>query len=57
MLQIHVETDNAAFEELPEIELAEILDKVKTRILHGERAGQIMDSNGNSVGSFELFLN
>lgn len=51
MFDLHVETDNAAFED-PAAETARILREVADRLENGSTEGAIADINGNRVGSF-----
>ena len=46
--------DNAAFENAPEAEAAEILRVVANRILFGATSGKCKDHNGNPVGKWEI---
>jgi hypothetical protein len=55
--QLHVNTDNAAFEDDPAPELVRILRAVADRIESGDEYQMfrtIHDSNGNDVGRFAL---
>lgn len=58
MFQMRFDTENAAFEEGGrESETARILRKVADRIERGEATGlfqNVLDSNGNPVGTFKL---
>ena len=48
-----IDTDNAAFEDNP-TELADLLQKTTNAVRMGKTEGRVVDSNGNSVGSYEL---
>ena len=54
MFKLEFATDNAAFECKGASETARILRKIAKRIEEGDFDGKVMDSNGNSIGSFEL---
>ncbi len=54
MFKLTIDTDNAAFEDDREIEIARILTHVAHRIKSGVRAEAVRDVNGNRVGSFDL---
>jgi hypothetical protein len=49
-LVIRIDTDNAAFDDMPEDAVSEILDMVSRRLLGGDKAFKIQDFNGNTVG-------
>ena len=49
---LQVQMTNAAYEEHPELELASNLGQVSAKVMAGETAGAVLDSNGNSVGAF-----
>ena len=51
MVTIKIKTDNAAFQDSPEIEIARILHKLADYVEQGQ-TGKItlIDLNGNSVG-------
>ena len=51
---IHIEMDNAAFEDDPGVELARILRETARKIEEGYWAGQCYDINGNQVGNFDI---
>ena len=58
-LEIRIEMDNAAFEDMPEVgirpsEAERLLRSVGVRISQGETSGKIQDINGNSCGHFEI---
>lgn len=53
-MKIKFSTDNAAFDEYPELETARILNKITTEILDHQKSGLIIDINGNIIGSWEL---
>ena len=58
MLRLSLETDNAAFADLPATECARILREIATRLdgLYGGRfyAGHVCDLNGNRIGKIEF---
>jgi hypothetical protein len=49
-LLIRIDTDNAAFDDMPEDAVSEILDVVSRKLLEGHKAFRIQDFNGNTVG-------
>ena len=55
MFTIKIKTDNAAFEGLDKSwEIGHILDKLAARIITtGETSGNLLDSNGNTVGEYK----
>ena len=53
-LKIRVELDNAAFDVMPEREIAGILTAVAMRIKDGDTGGKLLDYNGNTCGHFQL---
>lgn len=59
MITITIETDNAAFDESPEVEVARILrklaDRVTTSGLDGDVILPLKDLNGNSVGELVYY--
>lgn len=53
-LKIEINMDNAAFEDNPD-ELTDMLTTVGNRVTgYGEKSGNIMDSNGNTVGKYAI---
>ncbi len=52
--ELTITTDNADFEDDEGRALATILTTVVARLARGERAGRILDANGNSVGEFSF---
>lgn len=53
-ITIDIKTDNAAFEE-NDSEIYAILRKVCSEVgTHGNREGNLRDSNGNTVGKFKV---
>lgn len=54
MLTLKINTDNAAFEDNLEGELARILATAITKIEHCNTEGKLYDTNGNQVGSFKI---
>lgn len=53
-LKLHISTENDAFTESPEIELARILRHAADEIESGVTYLRLNDFNGNSVGEFRL---
>ena len=51
MIKILIETDNAAFADGPEYEIARILRRLAEDIEAGREPGVLMDVNGNLVGT------
>ena len=55
MFKLHFSTDNAAFDGNDlENECAWIFSAICLRIRHGSKSGAVRDSNGNTIGSWEL---
>lgn len=54
MFELKFATDNAAFEEAFETEITVILDRVAEKVRAGHREGTVRDTNGNTVGSFQI---
>jgi len=52
--KLNIDMDNAAFDECPEEELQDLLERVKQRLAGGVTEGKIVDINGNMVGKFEI---
>lgn len=48
------ETDNAAFDDAPEIETRSILLHVAKMVAHGNVAGVVHDTNGNKIGRWHF---
>jgi len=55
-LTLHIESDNAAFDDDPRGELARILAIVTDCIADGAESGVCYDINGNNVGDWVLWL-
>ena len=53
MIRIEVATSNDAFVESFGGEVAHILHTIAQRVARGEHAGNVQDSNGNSIGKWE----
>ena len=53
-IEIEINTDNAAFEYHREGEISRILKAVTQSIVAGKLYGSIRDSNGNTVGKFDV---
>ena len=49
-----IDTDNDAFAEDPQAEVARILRRVARTVVAGSDGGRCMDINGNAVGSWEF---
>jgi len=58
MFKLKIKTENAIFDERPELEIKRILLKLAERIedidRYQEEAGVIMDANGNRVGTWSF---
>ena len=54
MLTIKIKTDNQAFDDWKEGEIAKCLNKTSQDITNGLKKGKIYDTNGNPVGTFKL---
>ena len=52
--KLEINMDNAAFNNIPEMVLTDMLEKVGQRIERGAVIGAIRDFNGNPVGWFEI---
>lgn len=56
--KLEINMDNAAFEPAPEFQLIEILHRLTARFeriaVTAEGSGNILDSNGNKVGTWEV---
>ena len=50
-IEIGFDTENAAFEDTPEVEISRILQKLAHDIAAGREPGRIIDINGNSIGT------
>lgn len=57
-LKIEIKTDNAAFEDCPGMEIASILNQVIESlgdgVINTGDGANLFDSNGNTVGSWEI---
>lgn len=49
-----IDTDNAAFDGNLGEELFECLTRVRDKVASGEPDGNVRDTNGNTVGKFQL---
>ena len=57
MFTINFETDKSVFSSYPEVECARILVKIANDLNNGGAyEGSIRDINGNSIGSYELWI-
>lgn len=54
MINITVNTDNAAFDENPKAEVARILRSIADKVEAGSEPISVRDINGNKVGTFEV---
>ena len=54
MFTVKINTDNAAYTDSPEYEIASNLEAIVEDLKFGFRSGRITDHNGNSVGTWEL---
>lgn len=57
MFELTITTDNASFEPDAGRAVAALLAAVAGKLAGGERAGRILDANGNSVGEFSFAAN
>ena len=53
-MKIEFKTDNQAFEDYKEGEIARILCKIARAIENGSTSGSVMDINGNRIGKWEV---
>lgn len=54
MFTVKINTDNAAYTDSPEYEIASNLEAIVEDLKFGVRRGRVMDHNGNTVGTWEL---
>jgi hypothetical protein len=54
MFKLEIKTDNAAFTDDRNEEIARILIEVARKLRNGEEYGSCMDYNGNKAGTFEI---
>ena len=54
MFYLNIATDNEAFGDEPEVEVARILRQIASRIERGETDGHTRDSDGNMVGDWAM---
>ena len=52
--KLEIECDNAAFGEIPRIEVGHILDRAKAKVWDGETEMKLLDTNGNVVGQAQF---
>lgn len=57
MFKLTIETDNADFEDDEGRTISVLLATIAAKLLDGERAGRILDANGNAVGDFTFTAN
>ena len=55
--KLNINMDNAAFDPLVQIELVAILEKAIEKVGHGYVKQSLQDTNGNTVGKFEITEN
>jgi len=53
-ITITIETENAAFDPDPEVEVARILKDLATKLDRSELPDELRDYNGNKVGTVEV---
>lgn len=54
MFTVKIDTDNAAYTDSPEYGIASNLEAIVEDLKFGFRSGNVMDPNGNTVGTWEL---
>lgn len=54
MFTVKINTDNAAYADSPEYEIASNLEAIVEDLEFGFRSGSVRDRNGNTVGSWEI---
>ena len=54
MFTVKINTDNAAYTDSPEYEIASNLEAIVEDLKFGFRSGSVTDHNGNTVGTWEL---
>lgn len=53
-MTLRIKMDGSAFEENPEFEAKRVLERVADQLSFGETSGVCMDTNGNTVGGWEI---
>lgn len=53
-MKVTFKTENAAFEDNKEAEIARILCKVARQVESGSTSGKVLDINGNTIGEYEI---
>ena len=53
-MKVQFKTDNAAFEDYKEGEIARILCSIARKIKAGSTSGKVTDINGNAIGEYEV---
>ena len=53
-ITIEFSTDNAAFSESPHQEISKVMSDALVKMNNGEGWGIIRDTNGNTIGHFEV---
>lgn len=54
MFTVKINTDNAAYTDSPEYEIASNLEAIVEDLKFGFHSGSVRDRNGNTVGSWEI---
>jgi hypothetical protein len=57
MFTLTIETDNDAFGQTPDFKVAQLrrsLQRISERLFMGDTEGKVLDTNGNTVGRWEL---
>lgn len=52
-IKIRIKIVNAAFQDMPEYEVARMLRELADKLESGRQPGKLLDLNGNAVGSVE----
>lgn len=52
MFELRISTDNAAYQDGGEFQLAENLDRIAAQLRAGGKQGQVRDCNGDRVGEW-----
>ena len=53
-MTLTMDMENAAFDESPLDETADILGSIAKKMRHGNWSGAIADANGNTIGHWEV---
>lgn len=54
MFKMNFSTENAAFDDRPEMEIADIFAQTMKRIRNGQKSGRVLDSFGNTIGEWSM---